>query len=152
MTAAPIMKKLLGYGAILAVAIAVVGSVIGSFVAGGSGVASALVGTAMAVAFLAITAISILVASRYSITVFFGIVMGAWLLKFVLFLVIIFLLKDLPWVHPQVLFLSIVVAVVGTLVVDVVVIARSRMPYVSDITLPGAGEHGDQDKDRKSVV
>lgn len=140
MTAAPVMKKVLFYGALLAVAIAVVGSIIGFLVAGGSGVVSALVGTALAVVFLAITALSILIASRYSITVFFGIVMGAWLLKFVLFLVIIFLLKDLPWVHTQVLFLSIVAGVVGTLVVDVVVIAKSRMPYVSDITLPGDGD------------
>lgn len=137
MTAAPVMKKVLAYGAILAVGIAVVGSVIGYFVAAGNGVASALVGTALAVVFLAITALSILIAGRYSITVFFGIVMGAWLLKFVLFLVIIFLLKDLPWVHTVVLFLSIVAGVVGTLVVDVVVIAKSRMPYVSDVTLPG---------------
>lgn len=143
MTAAPIMKKVLVYGAILAVAIAVVGSVIGYFVAGGSGVASALVGTALAVVFLAITALSILIAGKYSITVFFGIVMGAWLLKFVLFLVIVFLLKDLPWVHTVVLFLSIVAGVVGTLVVDVVVIARSRMPYVSDVTLPGERDDAD---------
>ena len=145
MTVVPVMKKVLLYGALLAAAIAVVGSVIGFLVAGGSGVASALVGTALAVVFLAITALSILLASRYSITVFFGIVMGAWLLKFVLFLVIVFLLKDLPWVHTVVLFLSIVAGVVGTLVVDVVVIARSRMPYVSDITLPGDGEDAGRD-------
>jgi len=144
MTAAPVMKKVLLYGALLALAIAVVGSIIGFLVAGGSGVASALVGTALAVVFLAITALSILMASRYSITVFFGIVMGAWLLKFVLFLVIVFLLKDLPWVHTMVLFLSIVAGVVGTLVVDVVVIAKSRMPYVSDISLPGDGDDAER--------
>ena len=146
MTAAPVMKKVLVYGALLAVAIAVVGSIIGYLVAGGSGVASALVGTALAVVFLAITALSILVAGKYSITVFFGIVMGAWLLKFVLFLVIVFLLKDLPWVHTVVLFLSIVAGVVGTLVVDVVVIAKSRMPYVSDISLPGDGDDAERQR------
>ena len=66
----------------------------------------------------------------------FGIAV-AWLLKFVLFLVLVFLLRDQPWIHPQVLFFSIVAGVIGTLVVDVVVVAKSRMPYVSDITLPG---------------
>jgi hypothetical protein len=109
------------------------------------GITSALIGTAMALVFLAITALSILIAGKYNIAAFFGIVMGAWLLKFVLFLVLIFLLKDQPWIHTQVLFLSIVAAVVGTLVVDVVVIARSRMPYVSDVTLPGEGS-GDDDR------
>ncbi|HEU4806768.1 MAG TPA: hypothetical protein VFT01_00780 [Homoserinimonas sp.] len=137
MTAAPVLKKVLVYGAVLAVAIALIGSIIGYLTVGPVGISSALIGTAMAVVFLAITALSILVAGKYSLGAFFGIVMGAWLLKFVLFLVLIFLLKDQPWLNPQVMFLSIVAAVVGTLVVDVVVVARSRMSYVSDIELPG---------------
>jgi hypothetical protein len=143
MSAIPIMKRILLYGGILAIAIAVVGSIVGGLVAGGVGVASALIGTAMAVVFLGITAVSIVIATRVArgdllSVAFFGIVMGAWLLKFVIFIVLIFLLKDQPWVQTQVLFLTLVVAVLGTLVVDVVVIARSRQPYVSDITLPGA--------------
>ena len=36
----------------------------------------------------------------------------------------------------MVLFLSIVAAVIGSLVVDVVVVARTRMPYASDVRLP----------------
>lgn len=137
MTAAPVLKKVLLYGAILAVAIAVIGSILGYITVGPVGISSALIGTAMAVVFLAITAVSILVAGKYSLGAFFGIVMGAWLLKFVLFLVLIFILRDQPWLNPQVMFLSIVAAVVGTLAVDVVVVARSRMSYVSDIDLPG---------------
>ena len=137
MTAAPVLKKALLYGVLLALAIAVVGSIAGYLAVGWVGVSSALIGTAMAVVFLAITALSILIAGKYSIGPFFGIVMGAWLLKFILFLVLIFVLKDQPWLSPQVMFLSIVAAVVGTLVVDVVVVARSRMSYISDIELPG---------------
>jgi hypothetical protein len=136
-SAVPVLKKILVWGGILAIVVVVGGSLAGYLTAGWTGVTSALIGTAMAVVFLAITALSILVASRFGIGGFFGIVMGAWLLKFVLFLVLIFLLKDQSWIQPTVLFLCVVVAVVGTLVVDVVVIAKSRMPYVSDITLPG---------------
>ncbi len=136
-SAVPVLKKILVWGGILAVVVVVGGSIAGYLAAGWTGVTSALIGTAMAVVFLAITALSILIASRFGIGGFFGIVMGAWLLKFVLFLVLIFLLKDQSWIQPTVLFLCVVVAVVGTLVVDVVVIAKSRMPYVSDIALPG---------------
>lgn len=143
MTAAPVFKRVLSYGGVLALAIAIVGSTIGYLVAGEIGVTSALVGTAMAIVFLSITVISILVAGRYNIAAFFGIVMGAWLLKFALFLVLIFLLKDQPWIHPQIMFLSIVAGVIGTLVVDVVVIAKSRMAYVSDIELPGDSKSSD---------
>ena len=144
MSAIPIMKRILAYGGVLAAVIAVVGSVVGYLVAGGRGVASALIGTAIALVFLGITTASVMIATRVSKgdllnVTFFGIVMGAWLLKFVLFLVVVFLLRGQPWIQPIVLFLSLIVAVLGTLVVDVVVIARSRQPYVSD--LPESGPH-----------
>jgi hypothetical protein len=142
MSAVPILKRVLLFGSLLALVIAVVGSLVGFAVAGMEGVVSALIGTAIAMVFLGVTSLSIIIASKHELGIFFAIVMGAWLLKFVIFLVIVFLLKDQPWVQPQVLFLSLVVAVLGTLVVDVVVIAKSRMPYVSDISLPGDDEIG----------
>jgi len=141
-TAVPILRRALIYGAWLALAIGVIGCTVGYFVAGSSGVFSALVGTAMAAGFLGITSLSILFAHRTSKSdmfnpMFFIIVMGGWLLKFVVFLVLVFLLKDQPWVEPIVLFLSIVAGVVGSLAVDVIVVATSRQPYV-DVTLPAA--------------
>ncbi len=142
MSAIPILKRILAYGGILALGIAVIGSIVGFIVAGEVGLVSALIGTIMAVVFLGITAASIVVATKVAkgdllSVAFFGIVMGAWLVKLVVFIVLIVLLKDQPWIQTQVLFLTVVIAVIGTLVVDVVVIARSRMPYVSDISLPG---------------
>lgn len=141
MSAVPVLKRILAWGGILALAIAAVGGLIGYLVAGGPGLVSALVGTAMAIVFMGITAGSILLALRVSaepvsLAVFFGVVMGGWLLKFVVFLVLVFLLKDQPWLNPGVLFLSIVAGVLGSLVVDLVVVAKSRLPYVSDVTLP----------------
>jgi len=140
----PVMKRILRYGGILALAIAVVGSVVGFLAVGGVGIVSALIGTAMAVVFLGITALSVVIATRVAkgqllSIAFFGIVMGSWLVKFVVFFVLLLILKDQQWLNSTVLFLSVIVAVVGTLVVDVVVIARSRLPYVSD---PGAREPG----------
>ncbi len=142
-TSVPVLRRILIYGAVLALGIAVVGAVIGGIVAGGIGVVSALIGTVIAVLFMGITAASILVANRYAgresaVGAFFGIVMGGWLLKFVLFLVLVIVLKDQPWVQPVVLFLSIIAGVVGSLVVDTVVVLKSRMTYVSDVRLPTA--------------
>jgi hypothetical protein len=138
-----VLRKVLLYGGILALAIAVVGAVVGGLVAGGTGVVSALIGTAMAVVFMGITAGSILLANRFAgresaIGAFFGIVMGGWLLKFVVFLVLILVLKDQPWIDAMVLFLSIIAGVIGSLLVDSVVVMRSRMSYASDVTLPPA--------------
>ena len=139
-----VFTRILTYGGLLALAIAIVGSIVGFIVDGGTGVLSALIGTAMALIFTGLTAASILIGLRVSggsmiSGAFFGIVLGGWLLKFIVFLVILVLLKDQPWVDTVVMFVSIVVGVVGSLVVDLVVIARSRVPYVSDITLPGDG-------------
>ncbi len=145
-TSVPVLRRILFYGGILALGIAVVGAIIGGIVAGGVGVLSALIGTVIAVLFMGITAASILVANRYAgresaIGAFFGIVMGGWLVKFILFLVLVIVLKDQPWVEPLVLFLSIIAGVIGSLVVDAVVVLRSRMTYVSDVTLPPAPNH-----------
>jgi hypothetical protein len=141
-SAMPILKRIIAYGGLLALAIAVFGGAVGFIVDGGRGLVSALLGTAIAFLFLAVTAGSILLGNKaaksdFLSPIFFSTVLGGWILKFVLFLIIIVLLKDQPWINTIVLFLSIIAAVVGSLVVDVLVIARSRMPYVSDITLPG---------------
>jgi uncharacterized membrane protein YagU involved in acid resistance len=52
--------------------------------------------------------------------------------------VLIVVLKDQPWVHTLVLFLSIIAGVVGSLVVDAVVVLKSRMTYASDVALPAS--------------
>jgi len=136
------LKRIIAYGALLALAIAVVGSITGFFVDGGRGVLSAVLGTLIAFVFVAVTAGSVILADRASGSdflspLFFSIVLGGWILKFVVFLVALVLLKDQPWVNTLVLFLSIIAAVLGSLVVDVLVIAKARIPYVSDIALPG---------------
>lgn len=141
MSAVPVFQRILKWGGVLAITIAVIGGVAGYLTSGTPGLVSALVGTAMSILFMGITAASILLALKVSsepaaIGVFFGIVMGGWLVKFVVFLIIVFALKGQPWVEPTVLFLTIVAGVLGSLVIDVVVIAKSRMSYVSEVTLP----------------
>lgn len=141
-TSNPVLRDVLKYGLILAAVIAVAGMVLGGVFAGWVGVTSALIGTVMAAVFLGITALSILIANRFIgsdlyVGLFFGIVLGAWIVKFVLFIVLAILLRDQPWINPVVLFLSLIAGVIGSLVVDVIVVFRSRIPYASDVTLPG---------------
>jgi hypothetical protein len=143
-----VFQRILKWGGVFAVAIAVVGGGIGYFTAGTPGLVSTLLGTAMSILFMGITAGSILLALRISsdpasIGTFFGIVMGGWLVKFVAFLVIVFALKGQPWLESTVLFLTIVAGVLGSLVIDVIVIATSRMSYVSEVSLPTESADGD---------
>lgn len=141
MSSNPILRSALLWGGVLALVLAVVAGGVGFAVDGSRGLVSGLLGTLIAAFFLGITAGSILFANRFSnsdmfVPIYFGVVMGGWILKFVLFLVAAWILREQPWVNPQILFLSLIVGVVGTLVIDCIVIARSRMPYASDVRLP----------------
>ncbi|MFC9917735.1 hypothetical protein [Agromyces binzhouensis] len=140
-TSNPVLRRALVWGGAIAAAIAVVGGILGFAFAGTEGLVSALLGTLLAVAFMGITGASILLANRFAgsdlfVGAFFGIVLGGWLLKFIVFIVLVVLLRGVDWLDPVVLFLSIVAGVIGSLVVDVLVVARSRLPYASDAQLP----------------
>ena len=150
MKPSPILTRALRYGAILTVAIAVVGALLGYLVAGMPGLWSALIGAGLTAIFMGFTAASILLAGRVAkdeptSTIFFGIVLGAWLLKFVVFIVLLVILRGQPFIEPMVMFVSILAAVIGSLVVDVLAFVRARVPYVGDVALPGDSSADDGD-------
>lgn len=137
----PVLRTALTWGGVVAGALAVAGAIIGYLVGAGAGLASALTGVLVAAVFLGITAGSILVANRWFgdplyVPIFFGIVLGGWILKLVLFIVALVVLRDQPWVDPVVFFVALVVSVIAALAVDVVVLLRLRVPAVSDVSLP----------------
>lgn len=131
----------LAYGGVIAVVVAVAAAVIGNLVAGGPGVAGALVGTGLSAFFLGLTAVSMLLAGRVtkgdaSNPIYFGVVVGVVGLKFLVFLVVILWLRGQTWLDLGVFGISVVVAVIATLIADVVAFARTRVTYV-DVPLPG---------------
>ena len=145
----PILRTVLVWGSIVAGALAVIGGVIGYLVAGTDGLWSALAGVVIAALFLGITVASILIANRWYgdplyVPIFFGIVLGGWILKFVVFLVLLFVLRGQPWVEPTVFFLALVASVLASLAVDVLVLLRMRVPHVSDVELPTDPDAGDK--------
>ena len=145
----PVLRTALTWGGIVAGVLAVAGAVVGFLVSGGDGLASALAGVVVAFVFLGITAASILIANRWFgddlyVPIFFGIVLGGWILKLVLFIVALLILRGQPWVVPGVFFVALVVSVIAALAVDVVVLLRSRIPAVSDTRLPTDPDAGDR--------
>ncbi|MFD5214528.1 hypothetical protein [Microbacterium sp. NPDC058345] len=137
----PILRRTLLWSAAAAVALGVIAGVIGFAVAGANGLWSGLLGVLLAVLFLAITGASILFANRWFgdplyVQLFFAIVLGGWLLKLGIFIVVMIVLSGQPWIVPMVFFLSIVAGVAMSLIVDVIVLVRMRLPHVSDISLP----------------
>lgn len=139
-TSTPILRTTLVWSAVVTGVLAVAGAVIGYLVAGTEGLWSALVGVLIAALFLAITAASILIANRWYgdplyVQIFFGIVMGGWILKLVVFIAMLVGLRGQPWLNPTVFFVALVVSVLASLVVDVVVLTRMRVPAVA-VDLP----------------
>jgi hypothetical protein len=141
----PVLRTTLVWSAVVTAILAVAGAVIGYAAAGVDGLWSVLVGVGLAFLFLGITGASILVANRWFgddlyVPIFFGIVLGGWIVKFGVFIVVLLLLRDQPWLEQTPFFLALVVGIVASLVVDVVVMMRMRIPHVSDATLPTAAD------------
>lgn len=128
--------RVLRYTGLLAIALLVLGGVIGFLVAGTNGLWSAVCAAAVAVIFSAITVVSMITAIRYSLNAFFAIVMGSWLVKFVAFVIVLLVLREAPFIDPIVFFITLVVALIGTAIIDAIVVTRSRVPYVNDSILP----------------
>jgi hypothetical protein len=133
--AAKAIRTALLLGGLVTLGIAVVGGAIGYSLVGPMGIWSALVGSAIAFVFMGITAGSILIgqkASGGSIAsgLFFGIVLGSWLLKFVLFLVVAFAIRNSDSLDTVIAFSCVIAAVLGALASDVVAISRARVPIV----------------------
>ena len=145
----PILRTVLVWGGIVTGVLLVLGGGIGFLVAGLPGLWSAIIGVLVGAAFLGITAASILIANRWYgdplyVPVFFGIVLGGWIVKFIVFIVILLVLRDQAWVQDAVFFLALVVSVLASLGVDIVVLLRMRVPHVSDVSLPTDPDEGDR--------
>ncbi|MDA8579770.1 hypothetical protein N9K72_02220 [Pontimonas sp.] len=137
-----VVKKAFFTGLVMTSLVAFVAAIWGALVADIEGVWAALVGAGIAFGLLGLTPLSILWGFKLGkgdilSPGFFASVLGTWLIKFVVFLAAVFWLGDQTWLERTTLFLTIVAALLVGLVVDLVVVARSRMPYVSDVDLPG---------------
>ncbi|MBW9093740.1 hypothetical protein JNB62_08605 [Microbacterium jejuense] len=149
----PILRTVLVWSGSVTAGLAVVGAIVGYLVAGTNGLWSALAGVVIAAVFLGITGASILIANRWFgdalyVPIFFGIVLGGWLLKFVVFLIALFVLRDQPWIVGPVFFVALVASVLASLVIDVVVLMRMRVPVV-DVELPTDPDAGERTDDSR---
>lgn len=139
----PVLRTTLLWSAVATAALAIAGAAVGYTVGGVNGLWSALVAVVLAALFLGFTGASILIANRWYgdalyVPIFFGLVMGGWVLKFVIFIITLLVLRDQPWLNGTVFFVALVASVIVSLVIDVVVMLRMRIPHVSDVTLPTA--------------
>lgn len=149
MNANVILIRALKWGGIYCAAVAVVGAGIGWLVAQERGLVAAVIAAAMTIVFLGLTAASMIVANRVAKNgmndpgIFFGIVLGTWFLKLIIFFIVGFALRGAPWFDPVVFGATVIIAVIGTLAIDLVTVVRSR-PADIEVELPHASEEAER--------
>lgn len=116
---------LLSIGVVVLIAIG--GSGLGFLVAGEAGVVSALIGAAVALLFSILTVLSFWVGYKLPLGGFFGVVMGGWLVKFVVFALALLSLREATFISGPVFFFSVVSAVLGGLAVDAWVVSKAKL-------------------------
>lgn len=135
-TSQPLLLRAVKWGVIVSILLVVIFAGIGWLVSGMTGVIGGAIGAGIAGLFLTLTAGSIAFANRFSsspafLQIFFSIVMGAWLLKIVVFLAAALLLRDQPWLNPTMMFIGVIVGVVVSLTANAIVFARGRIPIAN---------------------
>lgn len=135
-TSQPVLLRALRFEIIATVALMLVFGAIGYFVSQTPGVIGGALGAFIAGALSCVTIGSILFANQRFIqspnfvVIFFGIVAGGWLLKLIAFIVAVVLLRGQTWLDPKILFFGLVAGIVVSLVIDTLVVAKGRLPYV----------------------
>jgi hypothetical protein len=104
--------------------------IIGYLVAGGPGAWGAGIGMGLAVGFLAVTVGVALVTAGFGANALGASVLGSWVVKMVLLMVVLGLLRDADFYSRPVLFIAVLIGTVGTLLLESFVVMRTRVPYV----------------------
>ncbi|QAY68818.1 hypothetical protein [Xylanimonas protaetiae] len=108
----------------------VVGVVVGLLVSGTQGVWGAVIGVLLAGFFCATTIWSLLRTVGSSPTAMAGFVMGSWMVKIVVLVVVLAVLRGRDFFDPYVLFGVVAVGAIGSAVLDYRAVTRGRIPYV----------------------
>lgn len=127
-----IMKWTIIAGALIAIVIGTIASFVGGLVAGLPGVWGALIGSVTAFVFFAITAVVMYFTANSSPATMAAGVMGGFLVKIVGFMGVGIALRGRDFYDPWTLFLTLAVAAIASLIADVVIVQRSRLPLVDE--------------------
>lgn len=127
-----VFSAVLKQGLLLVAAIAVVGGGVGLAVAGVNGLLSGLIGSGLALLFSTMTAFSVKFGGKLSLGGFFGVVLGGWIFKMVVFIAIVAALRGANFIDGPVFFFTLVASILGTLVIDSLIVLKSRITVGSN--------------------
>jgi hypothetical protein len=126
------MRAAVRYGIIGLAVLTVLGAVIATLVAGLPGLWGALIGAALGGGFILTTALSIALTSKIPPTMAGAVLLGGWIVKMLLAVVVLAVLKDMDFYSKKSLALVVVAALVLVLGAEVYGVVRTKAPYVDD--------------------
>lgn len=125
-----VLRRALRDTVLLLGGLAVVGVVVGLLVAGTEGVWGAVIGVLLAGFFCATTIWSMMRSVGASPTAMAGIVMGAWVAKIVVLVVVLAIIRGRDFYDPWVLLAVVAVGAIGSALLDYRAVAQGRITYV----------------------
>lgn len=130
-----VFRKALRGVLVLMGVVTVLGGVGGYLVAGTPGLWSALIAAAVTLVFTGSTIVAMLKTAGSTVTVASAALVGTWIAKMALLLVVVALLRDAQFYDRPVFGVVVLVGVIGSIWVDFRAVTSVRVPYVD----PGAG-------------
>lgn len=128
------MRRVLIIGGLAFAAALPIAALLGYLVDGLSGLLGAVIGMAIPVVFFSITVVVALVTSRTRVELLGAAVLGSWLIKLVFLIGVLVFLRDATWYNRTILFVSMLIGSAGYLVLEAIVVTRSKVPYVEPVT------------------
>lgn len=125
-----ILRRAMRDTLVLVLSLLVLGGVVGALTVGAAGVWGAVLGAAVAAFFCGTTIWSMQRTVGAPPAQMAAFVMGAWLAKIVVLLVVLVLLRGAEFYDPYVFGAVLLVGVVGSALLDYRAVARGRVPYV----------------------
>ena len=125
---AALFKRVIKWGGLLILGIAVIAGVLGWLFAGTNGLVSALIGAAISFSFVTLTALSVWFGGKLNLGGFYAVVLGGWIVKIVIFLAIVAVLRHAKFINGPTLFFTLVASILGTLAIDSWVFLKARLP------------------------
>lgn len=124
------MKSAVKWGVMGLIVLAVVGALLGGLFAGKEGVYGALIGAAVGGGFILFTALGVLLTAKLPALTAGAVLLGTWLLKMILAMVVLFVLSDMDFYNKTALVLVIIMSLVVVLGAETYGVLGTKTPYV----------------------
>lgn len=124
------MKSAVKWGVMGLIALAVVGALLAGLFAGKEGVYGALIGAAVGGGFILFTALGVLLTAKLPALTAGAVLLGTWLLKMILAMVVLFVLSDMDFYNKTALVLVIIMSLVVVLGAETYGVLGTKTPYV----------------------